>query len=320
MRRKSHVRFCRRVERSDPLGLVIGARSHKRVLLCLLNSILNGKPHIKDITLDPTEYKKVSPDGKSIRLDIAATSDNGTRLHVEMQCVNEGNIGDRASFYQARLREPYLKEGQNYSSIPDIISIWIVAEPVTERKSCVHEIVSMYKDNGVDPIEIASEKMRQFIIELTKLEATPKRFLNDMFTIWIMFIRDPESIPHEFLEIPEVKEAMDELTYMSADKETRAEYDARMRELNRIHAALSVKYDEGKAEGEKIGIEKGEKIGIEKGEKIGIEKGKAEGRAEERAKAEQEKFKSAKTALEMGLSPEQVSKITGLSIEELENL
>ena len=267
---------------------LFGARSHKRVLLCLLNSILNGKPHIKDITLDPTEYKKVSPDGKSIRLDIAATSDDGTRLHIEMQCVNEGDIGDRASFYQARLREPYLKEGQNYSSIPDIISIWIVAEPVTERKSCVHEIVSMYKDNGVDPIEIASEKMRQFIIELTKLEATPKRFLNDMFTIWIMFIRDPESIPHEFLEIPEVKEAMEELTYMSADKETRAEYDARMRELNRIHAALSVKYDEG--------------------------------RAEERAKAEQEKFKSAKTALEMGLSPEQVSKITGLSIEEIRKL
>ena len=25
MRRKSHVRFCRRVERSDPLGLVIGS-------------------------------------------------------------------------------------------------------------------------------------------------------------------------------------------------------------------------------------------------------------------------------------------------------
>ena len=61
MRRKSHVRFCRRVERSDPLGLVIGAKSHKRVLICLLNSILNGKPHINDITLDPNEYKKHLP-------------------------------------------------------------------------------------------------------------------------------------------------------------------------------------------------------------------------------------------------------------------
>ena len=27
---------------------LLGARSHKRVLVCLLNAILNGKPHIKE--------------------------------------------------------------------------------------------------------------------------------------------------------------------------------------------------------------------------------------------------------------------------------
>lgn len=226
---------------------LFGAKSHRRVLVCLLNSILNGKPRIKSITLDPTEYKKTSVDGKSIRLDIAATSDDGTILHIEIQCKckDEGNIGDRASFYQSKLREGQLKEGEDYSSIPNIISIWITAESLTQRKGCINEIVSMYKDNGVDPIEIASEKMRQFIIELTKLEATPKRFLNDMFTVWVKFIRDPESIPAEFLNIPEVKEAMEELTHMSADPVTRAEYDARVREMNRIYASQTVKYKEG---------------------------------------------------------------------------
>ena len=39
---------------------LFGAKSHKRVLIYLLNSILNGKPHINDITLDPNEYKKSS--------------------------------------------------------------------------------------------------------------------------------------------------------------------------------------------------------------------------------------------------------------------
>ena len=48
---------------------LFGKRSHERVLVCLLNAILNGKPHIKNVTLDPTEYKKTSPDGKSVRLD-----------------------------------------------------------------------------------------------------------------------------------------------------------------------------------------------------------------------------------------------------------
>lgn len=268
---------------------LFGAESHKRVLVCLLNAILNGHPYIKDVTLDPNEYKKESPDDKSIRLDIAATSDDGTKLHVEIQCKDEGNIGDRASFYQAKLRRNALKEGQDYGEIPDIISIWITAESVTDRKGCCHEIVSMYKDNGVDPIEIASEKMRQFIIELTKLEVMPKRFLNDMFTVWMQFIKDPKSIPPEFLKIAEVKEAMDELTYMSADPETRAEYDARIREMNRIYASQTVKYKEGLA------------------------KGREEG---ERRKA----IETARNLLKMGLSAEQISQATGLSLDEIKEL
>ena len=183
-----------------------------------------------------------------------------------------------------------------------------------KRKSCCHEIVSMYKDNGVDPIEIASEKMRQFIIELSKLEATPKRFLNDMFSIWMMFIKDPNSIPPEFLSIPEVKEVMDELTIMSSDPETRALYKARLQELNDIRVGMSVKFEEG--------LEKGKKEEREKAEKEKAElKAEAEKREKElKAKAEKEKRESAKTVLSMGLSIEQVSSITGLPIEEINEI
>ena len=284
---------------------LFGKKSHERVLVCLLNAILNGKPQIKSVKLEPTEYKKTSIDGKSIRLDIVATSDDGTIINVEIQCKCNGNIEDRASFYKARLRSDKLKEGEDYSSIPDIISIWICVEPETNRKGCCHEIVDMYKDNGIDPIEIASEKMRHFIIELTKLEATPKSFLNDMFTIWMTFIKDPETIPPEFLEIPEVKEAMDELTYMSSDPETRAVYDARLRELNDIYSGQTTRYKEGLAEG------------IEKGRAEGIEKGRAEERAKAEAEKHAEKIKMAKKLLDIGLTASQVSETTGLSIEEI---
>ncbi|MBR1734732.1 MAG: hypothetical protein IJ730_04715, partial [Alphaproteobacteria bacterium] len=57
-------------------------------------------------------------------------------------------------------------------------------------------------------------------------------------------------------------------------------------------------------------------VAVEKAHKIGIEKG----RAEERAKAEAEKQESAKTALSMGLTVEQTSKITGLSLEEVNKI
>ena len=78
---------------------LFGKKDHERVLVCLLNSILNGYPYIKSVKLEPTEYKKTSANGKSIRLDIAATSDDGTILNIEVQCSNEGSIVDRVTHY-----------------------------------------------------------------------------------------------------------------------------------------------------------------------------------------------------------------------------
>ena len=128
------------------------------------------------------------------------------------------------------------------------------------------------------------------------MEATPKRFINRMFEAWVKFIRDPENIPPELLEIPEVKEAMDALTYMSADPDVRAAYQARIREMNRIRAGQTIKYKEGLAEGEKLGARK------------------------EREKAKAEKIESAKRFLKMGLSVEQVAEAINLSVEEIKKL
>ena len=134
--------------------------------------------------------------------------------------------------------------------------------------------------------------MRHFIIELTKLDATPKAFLSDMFTIWMSFIKNPATIPPEFLEIPEIKAAMDELTYMSSDPETRAVYDARLKELNDIYAGQTVKYKEG------------------------LEAG----RAEERAKSHSGKIETAKKMLSKGLDISDICEFTGLSVKEIQSL
>ena len=275
---------------------VFGIESHKRVLVCLLNAILNGKPYIKSVEFDRTELVSDREDGKTVRLDIAATTDSGVNINIEMQCKNTlDNIVDRADFYDAKRQKESIDKGESYSSIPDRILIWITDFTATPRKCCVNEVVQMYKANDLEPVEIASEKMRKFIIELTKLEMIPKSYVSDMFSIWMQFIKDPESIPPEFLKIPEVKEAMDELQYVSQDKALRAEYEARLKEISDFNAGIA---NARREEQEKA----------EKREKQLIEKAKAD------------KIESAKTALSMGLTVDQVAKITGLSIEEVKKL
>jgi hypothetical protein len=74
---------------------------------------------------------------------------------------------------------------------------------------------------------------------------------------------------------------------------------------------------EGRMEGEKIGIEKGEKIGIEKGrvegEKIGIEKG-------EKIGEKKNTHKVIINAIKLGMSNEQISLLTGVSVEEIQEI
>ncbi|MBR1734450.1 MAG: hypothetical protein IJ730_03225 [Alphaproteobacteria bacterium] len=110
-----------------------------------------------------------------------------------------------------------------------------------------------------------------------------------MFEVLIRFIRNPETILAEFLKISEVKEAMDELTLISMDKQTRAEYATRVKEMNRIYATERAGFKKGKAEGEKIGIEKN-------------------------------KTKVAKNLIKLCLSIDQIASVTDLFVEKIKNL
>jgi predicted transposase/invertase (TIGR01784 family) len=193
-----------------------------------------------------------------------------------------------------------IKEGESYNKIPDMISIWIADYKATSRNHHTSEIVYMYKETEKDPIEIATDKFRTFIIELEKIEFK-KMHRADMFSVWMMFIKNPASIPQEFLSIPEVDEAMKELTYLSQDEEFRAEYEARQRLINDERAALAIAEERGKSEGKAEGLAEGKAEGLAEGE---IRKAK----------------ETAINLLSMGLSLEQIAKATGLSVEDVRNI
>jgi predicted transposase/invertase (TIGR01784 family) len=72
-------------------------------------------------------------------------------------------------------------------------------------------------------------------------------------------------------------------------------------------------------EGEQVGIAKGEQIGIAKGEQIGIAKSEQK-LLEEKRKHEEEKNHMAYMMFQEGMDIEKISRITGLSIEEIQSL
>jgi predicted transposase/invertase (TIGR01784 family) len=268
---------------------LFGAEKHKRALLCLLNAILKGKPTIKSITLLNPQHKKQRKDGKSTTLDIEAVTDDRTVVDVEIQCERDGNLVNRAIFHQSRVTKDELDAGQSYDSCPNIISIWLTDYHETQRQHHTHEAVYMFKANHIDGIEIASEKTRIFVIELPKI-SLKHASVNDLFSVWMFFLKNPELIPDEFIKkVPEVHEALEELKVMSMDKEFRIQYNAHLKAQNDRRSREANAEEKGRTEGVAIG-------------------------------AAREKRELALRMLKKGSSIEDIADLTELSIEEIESL
>ena len=135
--------------------------------------------------------------------------------------------------------------------------------------------------------------MRIFFVELQKFH--PKHIdRKNMLDVWMAFLKNP--LNDDIQDVPEVKEALDTLKEISADKDEREIYYLRQ------HTEFGYISEKNVAVAQ--ALEKGKKLEREKAEK------------EKKA----EKIESAKKMLSDGLSAELVSKYSGLSLEEIERL
>ncbi len=85
-----------------------------------------------------------------------------------------------------------------------------------------------------------------------------------MLNAWVSFLKDPIYLDDATLEIPEIKDAMDTLKYISSDDETRAIADLRKKTINDYNSELTVAREEGMEEGIEYGISFGKQQGIQK--------------------------------------------------------
>jgi len=281
---------------------VFGVEKNKKLLISLINSILKGNPTVTDLEIRNTEISKIVKNNLTIYLDIKAEISPQEFVDIEIQVRNTGEIMERAVQYLAeiltlncrKLTEKEKEAGQRQTyKYPKVIGIWIMGENVTDRKDAVNEACVAFPPTERDKYQIITDKLRIFFVELQKFH--PKHIdRKNMLDVWMAFLKNP--LNDDIQDVPEVKEALDTLKEISADKDEREIYYLRQHTEFGYISEKNVAVQKAKAEGEQLGAEK------------------------ERAKAKMEKIESAKRALFMGLSVEQVSKITGLSLDEVKKL
>jgi predicted transposase/invertase (TIGR01784 family) len=97
--------------------------------LAFLNAVLKRTGKDGLVSVEIVENKTLSAeiigDKKSI-LDIRATVNDGTKVNIEVQLCNLGNMDKRSLFYWSREYSKGIKSGQDYQELPSVIAINIV--------------------------------------------------------------------------------------------------------------------------------------------------------------------------------------------------
>ena len=271
--------------------ILFGDENDKSMLISLLNAILKGKPTIKDLILNNTDIPKILKDNKSCKLDILATSDEGIKFNIEMQCKKTKDIINRTVYYASKLFTKDLKENDDYNN-SKVISIWIFGENVTDRTDPINEAYMTLQKTNNEDYEILTDHLRIIYLELNKYKIT-KDNIDDKLTKWVDFLTNPIDLEKSTFEDEDIEKARKKLEFISSDDKERASLEAIKEGLFDQYSSFNI--------GKKEGIEEGLKEGLKEGEK-------------------NKSIEIAKNMLKDDVDINIISKYSGLNIEEINKL
>ena len=276
---------------------IFGKGGNEKILKSLLEAIL--KINIQKIEVKNPEIPKETIDEKLSILDIRAEINEDTVVDIEMQVGNTTAIERRLVVYNAKLIAGEIKVSKEYKKAKDTIVICIINDNVVKRNAYMSLAKLRYEkteeiryvDMGYEKEEeYLTEMVKYYIIELPKFKKKKPK-IADLLEKWLYVIGGDQKMMEECKkENEEIKEAVEQLTKMSAD-----EYE---RELYEIRERSRLTYNTEINEARRKGIEEGKKYG--------------EKRGEERSKKE-----IAKKMKDKGAEIDFIKEVTGLTEEEI---
>ena len=270
--------------------LIFGDEKDKDILISFLNALFkeyNFLPHIEDIEIKNSETNKKYDIEKQGRLDIKARIKDNT--YIEMQTKDYSDIMDRSVYYCSKLISEHTVKGASYK-YPRVIAIWIIKDYLVQDNPHYHrsnpiEVCQCFTMPGVIDKEYVktTNKVTIIYIYLSKFK---EGLYNKDIDNWLKFIDNQNNYD---MYDDSLKKASGKLLYLKKDKETISVLDSQ-EDKERDNAA-------------KIACAKDE--GIKQGEIKGLKQGKEE---------------MAKNMLKEGLDMNLIAKISGLTIEEIQEL
>lgn len=246
--------------------------------------------NIQSINLDTDRHLLTKhPEDKLGILDVKAVLDDGILCNIEVQLVNNHNTESRFLYYWSRLFSSQLVKGNNYSKLKKTICIAILDYELDRNLTSTDFHTKWNILNTKNGRTILTNLFELHILEIPK--ALKHQNLNDPIVQWMWFLSNPNQM--EVLDVMKknlkIEEAMELLEQISQDKELQRRIELRQKAI----------LDENSAKTSNI------QYGMKKGLEQGLEQGKT---------------KIAKNMLAKDMDVSIISEVTGLSIEEINNL
>jgi len=277
---------------------------HPRLLISFLNAVMpfeKGR-HIVSIEYLPSEMVPENPGKKFSIVDVRCIDNSKRQFIVEMQINWYDAFMKRIVFNAGKAYVRQLDCSENYRLLQPVYTLAILSENFDHKTD---KFYHHYKIVNVENSDAIIPYLEFVLVELTDKFRPETITDRKLMVLWLRFLKELNEniyeLPPEMMENEDIRMAAQLCERKGYTPEEQARYDG-FWDMVRIEKTILA---EGLEKGEAIGLEKG----LEKGEAIGLEKG-------EHKKA----CSVALKALEMGMTIEDASKLSGLSIQQIEKL
>ena len=264
---------------------------------------------MEDVTileLLESESNKEDARDKFNRVDLKVRNEKEEILIIEVQYDREFDYLQRILFGTSKVITEHLHKKEPYSKVAKVVSINILYFDLGQGKDYIYHGTTSFRGLHEQDLLQLSDEQRQLYGKDELHEIFPEYYLikvnnfddiaKDTLDEWIYFLKN-EEIKNDF-KAKGIKKAKEELNILKLSEEERRAYERYQDDLHYQASMVESSYTVGMMKG----IEKGTEQGVIQGEK---------------KKAFQVAIKLLKKGV---LDVQEIAELTGLSVEEIEDL
>lgn len=300
-----------------PFKKVFG--EHHDLVISFLNALLpfeSAEEEIKSVEYLAPELVPNNPLWKDSVVDVRCRDGRGRQFIVEMQMMWTSEYKQRVLFNASKAYVRQLERGRNFSMLQPVYSLNMVNDTFSDSEDYYHD----YRIVESADTKQVIEGLRFIFIELPKF--TPKNFSEKkMKVLWLRYLTEIDEktrkVSPDLTGNPEIGKAIEQIEEAAFTDDELYIYDRFWDMVSTAKMQITSSRKDGMRKGLKEGMEKGMKEGIEKGMKEGMEKGMEKGI--EKGIGE-ERIRTARKMKAEGLGTDMITKITGLTPNDIDAL